>query len=663
MADLPTKKGSTLPVATAVQDADQFFGLQGGVTKRQSASSLKAYALSGFSIRVKPANNGGITDDSIAINAAITTLSASGGGVVELSKGVFYVADASSILVNTPGVWIRGDGRKSTAIINKPTAAALGVPLITVTADDFTLTGVRLNGGRAAAVDNKSTVNSGRFSLIAYDNTTRRGLKLSDCIFEDCRGKGVLWNAHDVSMQFCLLRRIGKYVRDVTPIDSAFTNWVLAGTPDNVTVTDCIFEYIGMFGSALKNVSNPVFERNVYRYMSAIGAGFQGCTGARVNVNAIANTFNSGIDLQQCADPAVTKNNLDGCGYGNIDPVTLEPRMYQAIFIGDDATTNSAGDSLAVGGVLESNTIRGYYVFGGGNLVTEQQTGCGITLVSTTGLTVGKNTIHGIGDRSVSTLVLDNKDGVGIKVANNNISLKLLGNDIFDTKSDGVMLGVGDLLGTIASENNIWRYGRHGINVAATTRVKMVKIAKNIIFDGRNTQSLAVAADIYIGISAGWLSGLTVSDNECYNTARESVATASATVYTTHGIYFKKLGSFAGLGTVLVKDNLSNGHLTKEIAFSDVFTISGKARYFNAFDNNRDGMTDNGTGIIFDIPNFPDVAIEFVGAAAPTTGQFAQGSKVWYPFPVGSDYVGAVCVASGSPGTWRKFGLISAVPG
>jgi hypothetical protein len=44
MADLPTKKGSLLPAATAVQDADQFFGIQAGVTKRHAASAVKLYA-------------------------------------------------------------------------------------------------------------------------------------------------------------------------------------------------------------------------------------------------------------------------------------------------------------------------------------------------------------------------------------------------------------------------------------------------------------------------------------------------------------------------------------------------------------------------------------------------------------------------------------------
>lgn len=48
MANLPTKKGSQLPAATAVQDADQFFGIQGGVTKRFVSTAIKAF-VSAFS--------------------------------------------------------------------------------------------------------------------------------------------------------------------------------------------------------------------------------------------------------------------------------------------------------------------------------------------------------------------------------------------------------------------------------------------------------------------------------------------------------------------------------------------------------------------------------------------------------------------------------------
>lgn len=48
MADLPTRKGSLLPAATAVQDGDEFFGLQAGVTKRQTATALRQYVQAQF---------------------------------------------------------------------------------------------------------------------------------------------------------------------------------------------------------------------------------------------------------------------------------------------------------------------------------------------------------------------------------------------------------------------------------------------------------------------------------------------------------------------------------------------------------------------------------------------------------------------------------------
>jgi hypothetical protein len=46
-------------------------------------------------------------------------------------------------------------------------------------------------------------------------------------------------------------------------------------------------------------------------------------------------------------------------------------------------------------------------------------------------------------------------------------------------------------------------------------------------------------------------------------------------------------------------------------------------------------------------------------AAAPTTGRWMQGEIVYNTAPTSGGYVGWVCTASGSPGTWKTFGLIS----
>jgi lysophospholipase L1-like esterase len=46
------------------------------------------------------------------------------------------------------------------------------------------------------------------------------------------------------------------------------------------------------------------------------------------------------------------------------------------------------------------------------------------------------------------------------------------------------------------------------------------------------------------------------------------------------------------------------------------------------------------------------------GTAAPTTGYFLRGDKVENTTPSASGYSGWVCVTSGSPGTWKGYGLI-----
>ncbi len=46
------------------------------------------------------------------------------------------------------------------------------------------------------------------------------------------------------------------------------------------------------------------------------------------------------------------------------------------------------------------------------------------------------------------------------------------------------------------------------------------------------------------------------------------------------------------------------------------------------------------------------------GDAVPTTGQFNKGDICWNTDPKTSDYVGWVCVMSGTPGQWEPFGAI-----
>jgi hypothetical protein len=48
-----------------------------------------------------------------------------------------------------------------------------------------------------------------------------------------------------------------------------------------------------------------------------------------------------------------------------------------------------------------------------------------------------------------------------------------------------------------------------------------------------------------------------------------------------------------------------------------------------------------------------------VASAIPTSGAYLQGDLLYNSAPTSGGYVGWICVASGNPGTWKTFGLIS----
>lgn len=54
---------------------------------------------------------------------------------------------------------------------------------------------------------------------------------------------------------------------------------------------------------------------------------------------------------------------------------------------------------------------------------------------------------------------------------------------------------------------------------------------------------------------------------------------------------------------------------------------------------------------------FQDKKFE-VGDSAPTSGNYVKGDIVWNTNPKSTDYVGWVCIKSGTPGDWRPFGQI-----
>jgi hypothetical protein len=93
--------------------------------------------------------------------------------------------------------------------------------------------------------------------------------------------------------------------------------------------------------------------------------------------------------------------------------------------------------------------------------------------------------------------------------------------------------------------------------------------------------------------------------------------------------------------------------------------ITGRSIWFmTGADNNRvhggnlyvgSGVLDNGSGNLV-----MGTKREFQGSAAPASGTWAVGDKVWSNLPSAGGSVGWVCTTAGTPGTWKTFGAIAA---
>jgi hypothetical protein len=88
----------------------------------QTAEAAKVYLV--YNIMDYGAAGNGTTDDTAAINAAITAASTAGGGKVYIPRGL-YMVDPSVGLVLKKGIWIEGDGKDVSVLTAKTVAGSV----------------------------------------------------------------------------------------------------------------------------------------------------------------------------------------------------------------------------------------------------------------------------------------------------------------------------------------------------------------------------------------------------------------------------------------------------------------------------------------------------------------------------------------------------------
>lgn len=290
---------------------------------------------------------------------------------------------------------------------------------------------------------------------------------------------------------------------------------------------------------------------------------------------------------------------INGNNIRNTVATGLKVQNYDAV----------GGNSGAVS--ITGNTISGVTA-GDGILVIN--TGPTATPVRCKGLTITGNVISNVGQDGIAVRYADDANVTcnSIAVVGRNglyfdqySSLVATGNNVRQTQSQGIFDANG--AGAKISNNKLEDVGRAG----------------------------GTSAGLGIHITAG-------SEKEITGNTIRGNATLME-----YGIFIE-----AGTqSTMSISGNSVSGSKTAPMRFKNP---AEPLRYF------ADNVLDGEPLFLYNTIQLGNKGREYFGTAAPTSGSWLQGDRVYNVAPVGGGVIGWVCVASGTPGTWKFFGALEA---
>lgn len=179
------------------------------------------------------------------------------------------------------------------------------------------------------------------------------------------------------------------------------------------------------------------------------------------------------------------------------------------------------------------------------------------------------------------------------------------------------------LIKDVSSElNNVISGQYAGIYVRGGTRIKM---QNNILgANGEDTQRFGI-------IVSSSATRITAIDNTCLEVSGTDNAFNWASNSTSYGVMWKVSGNqYLGSNT------------TTPIGGADIIPFE------------RNIIPTNNTTVG---QFYADQSV-LTGSTTPTTGNWIQGDIIYFTDPGAGGDIGSVCVTSGSPGTWKRFGQI-----
>lgn len=296
------------------------------------------------------------------------------------------------------------------------------------------------------------------------------------------------------------------------------------------------------------------------------------------------------------------------------------------------------------------------------------------------GLTITGNTIRYTGSAGVGIKV-QHYDAYGIQPENIVIS----GNSISYTGSDGILVinTAGTSLyatGVSITGNTVYQAGQHGIDVryargctisgnsieqsvqsaiyvSKCTALNVIGNAVRItgshaVFDDGTSGDVTYANNVIIepGTSAASNhSGLLIQG--CNEHTIQGNVVRGTLAKTAYGLFING----GTLTTTEVRGNSFTGAAQLGARFP---VAAGQLRYQGENKLSGAAAEDNAQSI-------PETLVRgtrenvYYGTAAPTSGNWGQGTTIFDRYPAAGGHMGWVCVVGGAPGTWRTFGPVT----
>ena len=346
-------------------------------------------------------------------------------------------------------------------------------------------------------------------------------------------------------------------------------------------------------------------------------------------LNNYFNNVDDGIDMYSIGC-TIIGNIFKDC-IGNC--IQIEPNFGISDSIPDYRNEPNFGQ-ISVGNVISNNVMMdvgtGIRIHKGtidcvidGNVITNAViNGIACYFVESKNVTISNNIITNVTTVGVKEPFVI--EGAGILLSNTK-AINLIGNTV-----NYAHVGIYIYLGTMVNiSDNIVRYCRtSGICVYSCDGIK---VSNNYMVDNHTTDVWYANGGIFL-----------INSTSCHisnNFTKDSLALQKACVVI-----------HSGNSELIISENKSKGTLS-----GDVHTTTGS---YSTNMNKTIFTPSNPVDFIDSIK----IASQLIGKGTivPTTGNYIKGDIIYDSSPVSNGFIGWVCVTSGTPGTWKTFGVISA---